>query len=441
MKENGRQQSAHLNKKSELRQQVEDVINRTPVIDVHTHLFAPEFGEMNLYGIDELLAYHYLIAEMFRSTDTSPDCFWKMKKAEQADLIWKTLFVENTPVSEATRGVVTALTAFGLDPSAKDLTEARAFFRSQNVSKHLNRVLEMSCVSSVVMTNDPFDSREASVWESGADIDKRFHASLRMDRLLNDWENTSAQLASLGYDVDENMGGETAAELRRFLDKWIDCVKPLYMAVSLPDDFKFPGDDARDAIIREVVLPTAREHNLPFTMMMGVRRSVNPALRGAGDSLGRADIKAIERLCVENPDVRFMTTFLSRENQHELCVAARKFNNLMPFGCWWFLNNPSIVSEITRERLELLGTSFIPQHSDARILEQLIYKWKHSRQIISQALYESYESLLESGRVVTLEEIERDVERMFSGNFRKWVVPFEEDKKQEIEDTKLVTTH
>jgi hypothetical protein len=70
---------------------------------------------------------------------------------------------------------------------------------------------------------------------------------------------------------------------------------------------------------------------------------------------------------------------LSRENQHELCVYARKFNNLMPFGCWWFLNNPSIVEEITRERIELLGASFIPQHSDARVLEQVIYKWRNTR--------------------------------------------------------------
>ena len=37
----------------------------------------------------------------------------------------------------------------------------------------------------------------------------------------------------------------------------------------------------------------------------------------------------------------------------------------MPFGCWWFLNNPSIVQEITRERIEMLGTSFIPEHPDA----------------------------------------------------------------------------
>jgi hypothetical protein len=93
----------------------------------------------------------------------------------------------------------------------------------------------------------------------------------------------------------------------------------------------------------------------------------------------------------------------------------------MPFGCWWFLNNPSIVSEITRERLELLGTSFIPQHSDARVLEQLIYKWKHARKEIADALADCYERLLNSGRAVTAEEITRDVNRMFSGNFQDWI--------------------
>jgi hypothetical protein len=119
--------------------------------------------------------------------------------------------------------------------------------------------------------------------------------------------------------------------------------------------------------------------------------------------------------------VRFLVTMLSRENQHELCVLSRKFSNLMPFGCWWFLNNPSIVSEITRERIELLGPSFIPQHSDARVLDQLIYKWGHSRQTITDALAESYGRLLSDGRAVTQAEIERDVAKMFSGNFRDWV--------------------
>ena len=164
-----------------------------------------------------------------------------------------------------------------------------------------------------------------------------------------------------------------------------------------------------------------RDHRLPFAMMIGVRRRVNPALHDAGDALGRADVSAIHRLCREYPDHRFLVTMLSRENQHELCVAARKFSNLLPFGCWWFLNNPSIVSEITRERIELLGPSFIPQHSDARVLEQLIFKWGHSREVIADALGNAYEKLLRAGRAVTRNDIERDVTRMFSSNFREWV--------------------
>jgi hypothetical protein len=82
---------------------------------------------------------------------------------------------------------------------------------------------------------------------------------------------------------------------------------------------------------------------------------------------------------------------------------------------------PSIIDEITRERLELLGTSFIAQHSDARILEQLIYKWRHSRRVIADALAESYGRLLESGRAVTRAEVERDAARLFERNFREWV--------------------
>jgi len=155
--------------------------------------------------------------------------------------------------------------------------------------------------------------------------------------------------------------------------------------------------------------------------MIGVRRGVNISLGHAGDGVGRADVSSVERLCSSNPDLRFFVTFLSRENQHELCVSARKFSNLMPFGCWWFLNNPSIISEITSERLELLGTTFIPQHSDSRVLEQLIYKWSHSREVIGNCLTESYGRLVTAGGRMDRQQIERDVENLFQNNFTRWV--------------------
>jgi hypothetical protein len=221
--------------------------------------------------------------------------------------------------------------------------------------------------------------------------------------------------------VNSDLDATTIETLRHFMDQWIQRTNAVYMAVSLPPDFKFPSDDIRDRLLREVVLPAAKDHRLALTLMVGVRRRVNPNLRDAGDGVGRADVAAIERFCAQYSDVKFLVTVLSRENQHELCVAARKFNNLMPFGCWWFLNNRSIVSEITRERFELLGQSFIPQHSDARVLEQLIYKWKHARRQIADALCDSYEQLLHNGRAVTREEISRDVSRMFSGNFNEWI--------------------
>ena len=419
--ENQAVQAELLTDLAKLRQQVELIVNTTPALDVHTHVFPPEFGSLYLSGIDELLTYHYLIAETFRSTDLTHATFWRMTKAERADFVWQTLFVENTPLSEAARGIVTVLTAFDLDPRAPNLNEARAFFKAQKPREHLDRVLEMACVSEVVMTNDPFHEQEAQVWQSGSVNNGRLQASLRLDGLLNDWETAGQTLLQQGFQVDAEIGGQTTTEVRRFLDKWILLMRPLYLAVSLPAEFKYPDTDQRDRLLREVILPTAREHGLAITLMIGVRRGVNPALRSAGDAAGKADVTVVERLCADNPDLRFLATFLSRENQHDLCVIARKFNNLMPFGCWWFLNNPSIVSEITHERLELLGPSFVPQHSDARVLEQLIYKWQHSRVIIAETLFETYRRLLESGRAVTPKEIARDVARMFSGNFRDWV--------------------
>lgn len=407
--------------RSEIRRTVNDVVRSMPVIDIHTHLFAPEFGDLNLYGIDNLLTYHYLVAETLRSAKIAPAAYWALSRTEQADLVWRTLFIENTPVSEAARGVITVLSSFGLDTAAENLDQAREFFRSRPLARHMDDVLEKARVDSVVMTNDLFDEEELSIWEREREHDSRFKASLRMDRMLNTWPYAARFLAGAGHNVDSHLGEASIAEVRRYLDRWIDRMKPLYLAVSLPDDFQFPAGDVRNRLLNEVVMPTAREHRLPFAMMIGVRRGVNPALRAAGDGVGRADVSAVERMCVENPDVRFLTTFLSRENQHELCVAARKFGNLMPFGCWWFLNNPSIIAEITTERLELLGTNFIPQHSDARVLEQLIYKWKHSRGVIAECLANSYDQLAIAGRAATRSEIERDVCQMFSGNFQRLV--------------------
>ena len=85
------------------------------------------------------------------------------------------------------------------------------------------------------------------------------------------------------------------------------------------------------------------------------------------------------------------------------------------------MNNPSLVEEITRERLELLGTSFIPQHSDARVLDQLLYKWPHSRSVIARVLIDKYSDLAHTGWWLSETIIRRDVRRLFADNFNEWI--------------------
>ncbi len=402
---------------------VAEVLQSTQFIDVHTHLFAPAFGDLGLWGIDQLLTYHYLEAELFRSSSITPAQYWKMSKREQADLIWKTLFVDHPPVSEAARGAVSVLHALGLPTAGHDLREARDYFANVRLEDHISNVFRIAGISEVVMTNDPLDPDEAPYWKRGVAQDKQFHAVLRLDRVLNKWPQHWSQLNALGYQVDEGCTGSSVNEVRRFIGDCCRQMQPVYMACSLPFTFEYPADDLRTKLLAEAVLPACREFDIPLSLMIGVRYQVNPALRGAGDAAGKADLQALENLLSRFPDNRFLASILSRENQHEFCVYARKFNNLMPFGCWWFLNQPSVVEEITRERLEMLGTTFIPQHSDARILEQVIYKWRNTRRTLGPILANTYQLLAEDGRAVTRADIQHDVERLFRHNFEGWVKP------------------
>jgi len=404
-----------------IREMVFRAVADTKVTDIHTHIYSEGFGPLLLWGIDELLTYHYLVAEAMRWIDMPCEEFWALPKPAQADLVWRTLFIQHSPYSEACRGVLTILQELGLDVSSRNLEDYRAFFRRYKVGDYINRVFELAGVESVVMTNDPFDDLERPVWLGGRERDPRFHAALRIDGLLNSWEAACPRLRDWGYAVQADFSGQTYTEVRRFLREWIERMDALYMAASLPPYFAFPEDSARGRLIEGCVLPVAREEKVPFALMIGVKKLVNPQLRLAGDSVGKGSIEAVEYLCANHPDNKFLITMLSRENQHELCVAARKFRNLMVFGCWWFLNIPSTIEEMTRMRFELLGASVIPQHSDARVLDQLIYKWAHSRRIIGEVLVDKYADLAATGWKVSEDEIRRDVGDLLGRNFRRFL--------------------
>ncbi len=397
-------------------------LDETPLLDLHTHLYSADFGPLLLWGAEELVTYHYLIAEVCRAPGgPTPAEFFALPKAGQADRIWQELFVKSSPVSEACRGVLTTLTALGIDVNSGGLGPAREYFADVTMEQHIDRVFELSGVSRAVMTNDPFDPLERAVWLAGGCQDRRFIPALRLDGILVMWERNWKTLESWGYPVTGGLPQAAFKGVRRFLADEIKRMKPVYMAVSLGDIFQYPDAGVAAQMIENCVLPVAEETGVPFAMMIGVKRQLNPALKLAGDGVGKADIRAVERICAQNPGVKFLVTMLSLENQHELCVAARKLPNLLPFGCWWFLNDPSLIEAITRMRLELLGLSMVPQHSDARVLDQLIYKWPHSLQVIHRVLVDKYWDLVAAGWRVTEAALRADVRRLLSGNFEGFV--------------------
>lgn len=400
--------------------EVERIVNATPVIDIHTHLYDPAFRELLLWGIDELLVYHYLVAEAFRQLDTPYEKFWSLPKTAQADLIWDALFLKHSPISEACRGVLTTLQLFGLDVKKRDLPSLRQWFARQAVEDHVSRCFELAGLDKVFMTNSPFDNLERPMWERGFQRDRRFEAGLRIDALLLSWQTAAPHLAQWGYRVQPELDGKTIEEVRRFLRDWTKRIQARYLMVSLAPDFAFPDQGTTTRLIEQAVLPHCREHGLPFALMPGVRRAVNPQLRLAGDGVGLANLASLQNLCAAFPENKFMATILARENQHEACVLARKFRNLHMFGCWWFTNIPHLVDEITRMRIELVGLSFTAQHSDARVLDQVVYKWHHFRSVLVRVLTDEYTRLGQTGWQVSRGELERDIQELLGGAFTRF---------------------
>jgi len=418
-----------LNDPAALDSAVRRAVAETAITDVHTHLFPPAHGDLLLWGVDELLTYHYLVAELFTLAprELTPEVFWAMSKTDQADAVWKHVFLAHGALSEAARGAITALGRLGLDVAGRDLAGIRAWFAEQSIEDYLPRVFELAGIDYAVMTNDPFQGEEVACWDAKKPLLDLLKPALRIDSLIVNWPAAAETMRAGGYETASQLEADSFdearsfAEARRFLGDWARRMQPLYMAASLPPDFHYPAGDLPARVVRNVIMPAARELNLPMAMMIGVRKQVNPALGDGGDGVGVADVSAVQNLCAENGDVKFLVTMLSRVNQHELCVCARKFGNLHLFGCWWFCNDPSIIEEITRMRIELLGATVTVNHSDARVLDQLIYKWPHTRAVVADVLADKYRLLFEAGWRPTEEEVRREARALFGGAFEEFL--------------------
>ena len=412
---------------NELSNVVKECVDKCKIIDLHSHLFPSSFDDLYLIGIDNLLTYHYLVSELFIVwNDLSPPEFYKLTKEHQADIIWDELFIKRSPLSEACRGIITTCIKLGLieQINNRNLSEIRKHFKllnNKNYIEYTKEIFDKANIEYTIMTNQIFDLQEITYLEK-YEIPSQFKTSLRIDKLLFDYEYCSKFVLKFNYTPD-------IEGIKNYIRYWYKKIKPEYFRASLPYNFVYYQEDLNTScfkmnstnVIDLILVPLAIELKLPIAFKFGTRRNLNPSLKDAGDSLGVASVESLANLCSVNKKCKFLATFLSKVNQHQLCVVARNFQNLHIYGCWWYLNNPSLIEEITKMRIEMLGLGFTAQHSDARVLEQLLYKWDHSRKIITNVLIEKYNNLIESGWVVEKNEIKRDVYYIFRGSYENFI--------------------
>ncbi|TDH74250.1 hypothetical protein CCR75_001439 [Bremia lactucae] len=425
----------YLATKEEVGTFVREAVASVQVIDVHTHLFPPSHGNLMLWGINELLTYHYLVAEFLQTSRMQVEEFNSYPKEQQAVIIWQHLFIDRSPVSEACRGVLTTLHLLGLDHlvAKRDIAAIQNWFKQQDPEEYVDTVFRLSGLKYAVMTNIPFEPKEACHWLGDPATNtpppawsrKYFRSALRVDQvLLGDW-------ASIGPTLDVFKLPHTLAGVRGVLEKWIDIMKPEYFMASVPIFFEYSDKNALEStsdtlpsgyeLLTKVLLPLAEKTNLPIALKFDSVRPINARYGVAGDGVKPSNVDILIKLCNDFPRVKFLATFLSRVNQHEVTVTANKFPNLHLYGCWWYCNNPSIIEELTRMRIEILGTAFTSQHSDARVLDQLIYKWSHSRDVIGEVLVDMYQKLFATGWKVSKSDIERDVQRLFGQSYEEFM--------------------
>lgn len=369
---------------------LERFVFSTKVIDIHTHLFPSKFKKFYKTGIIDLLNYHYLTAELFTSSKISPKKYYNLSNFDKAKMTWNEIFLKQTPMSTSALGILNIIQKHDINPYRLKFEELLKEFEKNRLKE--NEIFEVAGVKKVVMTNNPFDKKEFEILNKNKD--QNYFASIRLDDLFDNKKNNKIINELKAKKID----------IFNYLKQLIKKFKPKYFALSTNNFEELNFKNYFDQIMQVI-----EKYNVPLMLLVGVKRDVNPDYGLAGDGLGKPDFEKLEGILRKYHKNKFLVTCLDHADHFKTIVLARKFQNLNLFGFWWFTNQESIIKDILNLRIEMLNNNFIPQHSDARIIDQLIYKWNDFRQYYTEVYSNKYKKLVELGYKVKADDLEKNV--------------------------------
>ena len=388
----------------ELRERLWEKIEPMWSVDFHSHI---PIGRESAGTMARLLCYHYSETDAMNAGMPYEDYISRSTEKERARFlveyfprtIGTTTYAGLHEVAEGLFGFKKRITP----ETWEELCELADGLMSRPGWEE--EVLKKNRIAWVFGTNDPFEPLEgAKPW---------YQVCLRLDKfLLPDEHPLPSTVAAL-----EEISGREVRTLSDFLEglegrfRYFREKGAVSAAVSLPPDFSLErGSASPEAVFGKLreglwisseemralkaelfysAVELCRKYGMAFQLMLGVVRKVRRGVEHRGDGL-RQDPNMFRTFWEPlnlYPDVLFDFTVLSLADQHQLCVLVKNFPNAVCSGLWWYCNTPSIIEQVVRMRLEVLGV--YPQNgqnTDAYMLEQGYYKMRQYKRALCRAL-------------------------------------------------------
>lgn len=407
----------------EMRSLIWTAVHTASAADVRVFFQPPIPGQSSVSGIDALLTSPAVLAEFFRrralhrpepasdaESGVAREAYIRsLTPGELADIVWRQLFIDHAPLSEAARTVLTTLGLYGIDVSSGDLRLLREQFESVPAAERVGRALQLSNLDLVLY---PVESMQVEgACRTGAGTPP-FRPVMYLNELFGDWKESARKLRNDGYGLKAKVDEFTPLELRRHLSAEIARLNPAALGLDWPCGHH-PDDGGVGRLVREGALPLCRERGLPFFLAAGESEADGPR--------NPASVEDLASLWEDNQDVRFLF-FPNREEQlFPAMLAASRSRNLLLCGPDQPLGHPFMLDSFTTRRLEISGSAFHACHSGAETLEELVGRWAHLRWTLGKTLIKHYIELWRTGWKYDEADIRKDVAALLGGNARSFL--------------------
>lgn len=223
--------------REELKRTVRAAVRETPAVDLYTRLSWRSLLHDGGDTMDLLLTQPAIEAEARRYGDVR---MLSENRAERAEAVFATLFIERSPISAQAQAVLYSLRKVGIDAGTRDLCKLRRLWAGRPAEERVLDVLDMTNLAKVAVRVDLFEKAQAP-----SAFDERLSASLCLNA-LHDIQAAWPMLAERGcrsYMDIRGLIAETAESLSAgslLVDEafegpaWEECVLPTAEMLGMP---------------------------------------------------------------------------------------------------------------------------------------------------------------------------------------------------------------